>query len=162
MENLFVYKLAKTNYENLDADITFTTTPNLPLISLGYHNYIERTGTTYKTITSQIESTNDFYNIVLPYDSNTANYDDNIINKTKEYLKIDKDVDNNLLVIWEILFLFDLINKKEISCLSLENEDFNSGIKQYISKLTDIKKEDHHEDLPAARKEWAEKNPEKH
>jgi hypothetical protein len=141
MENLFVYKLSKTNYENLDADITFTTTPNLPLISLGYHNYIERTGTTYKTITSQIESTNDFYNIVLPYDSNTANYDDNIINKTKEFLKIDKDVDNNLLIIWEILFLFDLINKKDISCLSLENEDFNIGIKQYISKLTDIKKQ---------------------
>lgn len=139
MENLFVYKLPITKNDNLNADIIFSTTPNLPLISLGYHNYIERTETTFKTITSQIESTNDFYNIVLPYDSYTANYDDNIINKTKEFLKVD--VDNNLLIIWEILFLFDLLNKKEVSCLSLENEDFNMGIKQYITKLTDIKKQ---------------------
>lgn len=139
MENLFVYKLPKTNYENIDADITFSASPNLPLISLGFHNFINRTETTFKTIISQIESSNDFYNIVLPYDSNTANYDDNIINKTKEFLKVD--VDNNLLIIWEILFLFDLINKKEISCLSLENEDFNIGVKQYITKLTDIKKQ---------------------
>ena len=35
-------------------------------------------------------------------------------------------------------------------------------IKAMHPELTDIKKEDHHEDLPAARKEWAEKNPEKH
>lgn len=139
MENLFVYKLPKTSYEKLDADITFSASPNLPLISLGFHNFINRTETTFKTIISQIESSNDFYNIVLPYDSNTANYDDNIINKTKEFLKVD--VDNNLLIIWEILFLFDLINKKDISCLSLENEDFNVGVKQYITKLTDIKKQ---------------------
>jgi hypothetical protein len=35
-------------------------------------------------------------------------------------------------------------------------------IKEMHPELKDIKKEDHHEDLPAARKEWAEKNPEKH
>lgn len=35
-------------------------------------------------------------------------------------------------------------------------------IKAMHPELTDIKKEDHHADLPAARKEWAEKNPEKH
>jgi hypothetical protein len=35
-------------------------------------------------------------------------------------------------------------------------------IKAMHPELTDIKKEDHHQDLPAARKEWAEKNPEKH
>ena len=141
MQTLFVYKLPKTIINIFDADIAFSTSPNLSLISLGYHNFINRTQTTFKTIKSKIESTNEFYNIVLPYESNIPKYDDNIINLSKIYLKIDKDIDHNFLIIWEILFLFDLINKKELSCLCLENEDFNFGIKQYINKLTDIKKE---------------------
>ena len=141
MQTLFVYKLPKTIINIFDADIAFSTSPNLSLISLGYHNFINRTQTTFKTIKSKIESTNDFYNIVLPYESNIPNYDDNILNLSKSYLKTDKDIDHNFLIIWEILFLFDLINKKELSCLCLENEDFNFGIKQYINKLTDVKKE---------------------
>lgn len=141
MQTLFVYKLPKTIINIFDADIAFSTSPNLSLISLGYHNFINRTQTTFKTIKSKIESTNEFYNIVLPYEPNIPKYDDNIINLSKIYLKIDKDIDHNFLIIWEILFLFDLINKKELSCLCLENEDFNFGIKQYINKLTDIKKE---------------------
>lgn len=141
MQTLFVYKLPKTIINIFDADIAFSTSPNLSLISLGYHNFINRTQTTFKTIKSKIESTNEFYNIVLPYESNIPKYDDNIINLSKIYLKIDKDIDHNFLIIWEILFLFDLINKKELSCLCLENEDFNFGIKQYINKLTDVKKE---------------------
>jgi hypothetical protein len=41
-------------------------------------------------------------------------------------------------------------------------KDHQDKIKKLFPELNDIKKEAHHEDLKDARKDWAEKNPEKH
>ena len=138
--NQFIFRLDIGKNDILDKDNTIITSSssNLPLISLGYHYYIKKTKDAFPITIKNLDTKNEFYYVVNPYEPKILNYNDSLINLSKEYLKIKEDIDHNFLIIWEILFLFDLI-KKDCNCISLGNDDFIFGIKKFNDKLLDKK-----------------------
>jgi len=149
MNNLHIYNLPKNN--NIDIFtkknnlIILTPFQNKPLFSLGYHYFIGRTRDAM-SITNKLESKNDFYYVVNPYEINIPNYDDNITNLTKIYLKQDiKSVD--FYQMWEIFFMFDIIenNNLEFLILTNSNEGITDAIElfrnKFFSKKDKINKE---------------------
>jgi len=119
MNNLQVYKLEKNN--NIDI---FTKDKNLvisspyqnkPLFSLGYHYFIGRTRSAM-SITDKIESKNDFYYVVNPFELNIPNYEDTLNQLSKVYLK--KEIESrDFYKLWEIFFLFDIANESNLEFL---------------------------------------------
>uniref|UniRef100_A0A6C0DBJ2 Ribosomal RNA methyltransferase FtsJ domain-containing protein n=1 Tax=viral metagenome TaxID=1070528 RepID=A0A6C0DBJ2_9ZZZZ len=126
--NVPVYKLPKNN--NLDiftkSKHLVITTPfeNRPLFSLGYHHFIDRTRSAL-SITNKLESKNEFYYVVNPYEPNIPNYEDNIKNLSKIYLNLSKDkpdiFSRDFYKIWETAFLFDILDKTNLNTLVLND-----------------------------------------
>ena len=88
--NMQVYKLPKNN--NLDiftkSDKLVINSPyeNHPLFTLGYHYFIGRTREAM-SIVDKLETKNEFYYVVNPFEPIVTNYDDSINNLIKTYLK---------------------------------------------------------------------------
>jgi hypothetical protein len=140
--NLSVYKLPKNN--NLDIftknkDLVITTPfENRPLFKLGYHHFIDRTRSAM-SITSKVESKNEFYYVVNPYEPNIPNYEDNIKNLSKIYLNLSKDkpdiYSRDFYKVWEIAFLFDILDKSGLNTLVL-NDLESEGESDYENNIS--------------------------
>ena len=51
---------------------------NLPLISLGFHHFIDRTINRMSSITHKLETKNELYYVVNPFEYKISNYDDSL------------------------------------------------------------------------------------
>lgn len=139
MNNLQVYKLEKNN--NIDI---FTKDKNLvisspyqnkPLFSLGYHYFIGRTRSAM-SITDKIESKNEFYYVVNPFELNIPNYEDTLNNLSKIYLK--KEIESrDFYKLWEIFFLFDMANESNLEFLVFEDYGEVQAFKLFRDKFYD-------------------------
>jgi len=139
MNNLQVYKLEKNN--NIDI---FTKDKNLvisspyqnnPLFSLGYHYFIGRTRGAM-SITDKLESKNDFYYVVNPYELSIPNYEDTLNNLSKVYLK--KEIESrDFYKLWEIFFLFDIANESNLEFLILEDNGEDLVFELFRNKFYD-------------------------
>jgi hypothetical protein len=137
MNNLQVYKLEKNN--NIDI---FTKDKNLvisspyqnnPLFCLGYHYFIGRTRSAM-SITEKLESKNEFYYVVNPYELNIPNYEDTLNNLSKIYLK--KEIESrDFYKIWEIFFLFDIANESNLEFLVLEDQGEGESFELFRDKF---------------------------
>ena len=136
--NIQVYKLPRNN--NLDI---FTKTDNLvinstfenhPLFTLGYHYFIGRTRDAMNII-DKLETKNEFYYVVNPFEHIVTNYDDNINNLIKIYLKQEIE-SREFYKFWEMCFLFDVIDGEDLEITILnEDNDEMKAIKLYREKF---------------------------
>jgi hypothetical protein len=142
----FIFKLINGNSDVLDKpptknNLQLSSTINIPLISLGFHYFLHRTKNTLISSTNNLQTKNKFYYVINPFEHIIANYDDSLINLTKQYLNIKEDNPNILsrsfYKVWEILFLFNIADKKEIIYAALAESEgaFMQAIINYRQKL---------------------------
>jgi len=121
-------------------DLILSSTINIPLISLGFHNFLHRTKSAM-SITNKLQTKNEFYYIINPFEHIIPNYEDSLKKLSEHYLGIN-DANSTILSssfykIWEILYLFGIADKKELSyaSLSVGNESFIQAVIKYREKL---------------------------
>lgn len=121
-------------------DLILSSTINMPLYSLGFHSFLHRTKNAM-SITNNLQTKNKFYYIVNPFEHVVPNYEDSLKNLTKEYLNL-KDESPDILSrafykLWEILFLFDLADQKELTFAALAEGPgaFIQAVINYRQKL---------------------------
>jgi len=143
----YIFKLNSGNSNILDKKIKnnliLSSYINLPLTSLVFNTYIHRTRNAM-TITKNMETNNKIYYVLNPFEYNILNYDESILNLTKKYLNMENtnDISRNFYKIWEILFMFNIINSK-MTLISLDyNETFINSIIKFKEKLSNGIKED--------------------
>lgn len=132
MHHPFIYKLETGKSDILDKkpdheNLLLSPTISQPLISLGFQTFLHRTKNAM-SITNKLDTKNKFYYVVNPFEHVISNYEDSLNNLTKTYLNIKdthiKDEAPDILSrafykMWEMLFLFDLASKKEMTVASL-------------------------------------------
>ena len=128
MYQLNVYKIVNNTLDielpNKTSNLIQSENINLPLISLGFHSFINRTRSSL-SITNKLQTQNDFYNVVNPFEYKILNYEDSLDNLTEKYL--NKKIDSSSFYeLWEMFFLFDLVNNSELTCAVIANN--TSGI----------------------------------
>ena len=140
----FLFELQTGKSDILDNSKTdnliTSSTINIPLISLGFHNFLHRTKSAM-SITNNLGTKNKFYYVINPFEHIIANYEDSISNLTKQYLNITDDMpeiqSRKFYKMWEILFLFGIADKKELNYASIsENPStFIQAVINYREKL---------------------------
>jgi hypothetical protein len=130
-----VFKLINSTIESLSDKNTLIqcTNINLPLISLGSHYYLNRTKSAM-SITKTLQISNEFYYVINPFENKILNYEESLDILADKYLNINnqniKINSSSFYKLWEIFFLFDLINDKELTCAVISNN--TEGIIQSI------------------------------
>jgi hypothetical protein len=140
----YIFELESGNSDNLKKtttnDLILSSTINIPLISLGFHNFLHRTKSAM-SITNKLQTKNEFYYIINPFEHIIPNYEDSLKNLTDHYLGIKDEnpaiLSRSFYKIWEILYLFGIADKKELSyaSLSVGNESFIQAVIKYREKL---------------------------
>ena len=139
MYQLFIFELEPGNSDILKKttpnDLILSSTINIPLISLGFHNFLHRTKSAM-SITNKLQTKNEFYYIINPFEHIIPNYEDSLNNLTNHYLGI-KDANPAILSrsfykMWEILYLFGIADKKELTYASLVNGDGGEAFVQAV------------------------------
>ena len=141
----FIFKLESGKSDILDkgpnkSNLILSSTINLPLSSLGFHTFIHRTKNSM-SITTKLQTKNKFYNVVNPFEHVISNYDDSLKNLTKVYFGIKDDTPEILsrafYKLWEILFLFNIADKKELTYAALAEGPgaFIQAVINYRQKL---------------------------
>ena len=136
----FIIKLPKADVKNINLSKktdNIITTPILPyqLCSLGFHYFIKRTRESMD-ITTKLQTTIPFYYVVNPFENIISNYEDDINNSTKNYLKIKTDYNHEFHKMWETLFVFDLASTDILSsCILSNNKDTKDVITDVIDYL---------------------------
>ena len=127
MNEPLVYKLdsVKLNFEDLENNLINSSNINLPIISLGFHDFIHRTKSSLTSITKKLDTENKFYNILIPFESIIPSYEDSINNLSVYYFTIESETLHIKLPvfykIWEILFGFKIINNNSIITILSNN-----------------------------------------
>ena len=134
MFNPIIFKLSTEEKEDIsflkNSDITCSKTPNLPLMSLGYHYYMKKTREGLNII-KKIKSEDQFYYVVNPFEIVIANYEESLETLTKKYFNNNIKLSNDFYIVWEMLFAFKLFDNKNNIVLSLT--DNNSIIDSYLN-----------------------------
>ena len=140
----FIFELESGKSDILDKsksdNLILSSTINLPLTSLGFHNFLHRTKNAM-SITNNLQTKNKFYYVINPFEHVIANYEDSIKNLTKQYLGIKEDAPEILsrafYKMWEILFLFGIADKKDLTYAALAEGPgaFIQAVINYREKL---------------------------
>jgi len=145
MYHPLIFKLESGKSDILDKGIKkenliLSSTINMPLISLGFHQYMHRTKNAM-SITNNLQTKNKFYYVVNPFEHVISNYEDSLKNLTKHYLNIKEDTPEILsrafYKMWEILFLFGVADQKELTYAALAEGPgaFIQAVINYRQKL---------------------------
>ena len=144
MQQPYIFKLDTGKSDILDNvsknNLILSSTINLPLSSLGFHTFIHRTKSAMN-ITKNLETKNKFYYVVNPFEHIIPNYDDSLKNISKIYLELkDNEIDilsRSFYKMWEMLFLFDLANKKDLTYAAIAEGPgaFIQAVINYREKL---------------------------
>ena len=113
MTQPFIFKLPTVNLDikslNSKDNVSFTNIITYPLFTLGYHSFLHRTRSAMN-ITKTLQTKTEFYYVVNPFENKISNYEDDLNNSNKLYLKTKQDYSNNFNKLWEVLFAFDILN----------------------------------------------------
>ncbi len=153
-----IFKLDTVNIDNLDnfGDLILSDTPNLGKSSLGYHYYYHLTKS-YLNITNNLESNNNFYYIVNPFEYNILNYEDSVKNTIKQYLNLKSDIpeinSQDFYKMWEMLFQFNIFNDKTLSCaiISENTNVLNYAINVFRTKFNISSTKDKYYDIELSK-----------
>jgi len=136
MNHPFVIKLPKNKNIELNEkkeNIIFSPVLTYPLLTLGFHSYIHRTRSAME-ITKNLQTKNKFYYVVNPFETDISNYEDDIKNSTKLYFK-SNDVSTDFLKLWEIFFIFNIINKNIKNVYINSSSNVDEILDAYTNKL---------------------------
>jgi len=147
MHSLFVYELDIGNSDILEKsskinNLITSSTINIPLISLGFQHFLHHTKDAM-AITEKLETKNKFYNVMNPFEHVISNYEESLINITKQYFnnkdKAPEIMSRGFYKMWEILYLFGIGDTKNLSYASMANtpESFIQAIIHYRQKFKD-------------------------
>lgn len=131
----YIIKLNNTKHDilKLNKKVIFSDRPNRALISLGFHEFFNRTRLAMNK-TNNLETKDKFYRIVLSFETTTPNYKNDLINVAKKYLDMKEEpkiLSRAFFKMWEMLFIFDLINKPNLTYAALA-EGPGSFIQSFI------------------------------
>ena len=133
-KKLYVYKLEKNDEKEIDFQIednlSMSESINLPLLSLGFHNYYYRTQLTFingkKNMSKELNNDIICYDIVNKINNTIANYEDDLNNYYKIFFDIKDDINiinsNVFYNIWEILFIFNFIDDTILNTAIISND----------------------------------------
>ena len=137
----FIFKLAKAELDinNIEYDVIQSTTINQPLLSLGYHYFMNRTRNDMINYTKNIKSDTKFYFVINPFELDIANYEDNVIKLSDIYLNSKKpqSISRSFYKTWELLYLFELTDKKDMVMTCIDKKETHIGLafSSYKDKL---------------------------
>ena len=146
MHQPFIFKLESGKSDVLDnkpqkEDVLLSSTINLPLNSLGFQTFLHRTKKALD-ITKNMQSKNEIYYVVNPFELMIPNYEDTLSNLTKHYLSIKSDnrvetTAQEFYKFWEMLFLFNVADQKDITCNVMANnsEVISTTVTSFRQKL---------------------------
>jgi len=130
MNQPFIFQLESGKSEVLEnkpqkEDVILSSSINFPLNSLGFQTFLHRTKKAMD-ITKNLQSKNEIYYVVNPFELMIPNYDDTLTNLTKHYLSIKSDnrvetTTREFYKFWEMLFLFNVADQKELNCSVIAN-----------------------------------------
>jgi hypothetical protein len=140
-----IYKLPSINVEDIykDNNVLISSTIAQPLFSLGFHSFIHRTKSAMD-ITSKLETKNEFYYVVNPFEHVINDYADSIYNITPKYFDTkDAIISRSFYKMWEILTMFDIANLPSMNTMGLTkgSDSFIQAFIFYRKKFHDIKKD---------------------
>lgn len=126
------YSLDISKYKS---DILITKRINEPLMSYGFHYFVNRTKD-YMKITDNLETKNEFYYVVNPFEENINNYEKDINTLSKDFLKKNEpDIQNReFYKIWEILSMFDVAKNNTSAVISDNPTSIIQAILKYRQK----------------------------
>ncbi len=135
----FVFKLDTGKSDILDKsktnNVILSSNINLPLNSLGFHTFLHRTKSAM-SITKNLETKNEFYYVVSPFEPLVPNYEDSLQNLAKHYFNIKEPkpeiMSRDFYKLWEIMFLFGVADKKDINYAAIA-EGTGSFIQTFIN-----------------------------
>jgi 23S rRNA U2552 (ribose-2'-O)-methylase RlmE/FtsJ len=141
----FVFKLDSGNFDFIDESenkktLILTSSINLPLNSLGFHTFIHRTKNAM-SITNNLQTKNEFYFVVNPFEHIISNYEDSLKKLTNIYLGITEDnpdiLSRAFYKMWEILYLFGIADQPELTYAALAEGPgaFIQAVINYRQKL---------------------------
>lgn len=137
-----IFKLNSSEVPDLKNNIIFSSSINIPLITLGFQYFFHRTKSALG-ITKNLETKNEFYYIINPFEYKISNYDDSLDQLTNHYFNIKS---NNLEIknhdfykLWEILLFFNVCDMDKLTYATI-NETSGSFIQAIINYRQKIKK----------------------
>lgn len=139
----YVFKLPSIDlYNEKDTDVKIASSINQPLISLGFHSFIHRTKSAMD-LTKKLETKNEFYYVVNPFEITINDYKDDIENITKKYFStITVKQNHSFYIYWEILTMFNIANMQHMKIMGLDNGSISfSSIINYREKFYSINKD---------------------
>lgn len=90
-----------------------------PQFNLGYHSFLTRTRNAMN-VTNNLETKNEFYYVVNPFEVKINDYKNDINNITKKRFNLDKDIeDQGFFKLWEILKYHDLVSRDKLTFASI-------------------------------------------
>ena len=131
-ENLNFNEL--NNINEKDDNLIECSNINLPLISLGFNDFMHRTKKSLTINKKKIHTKTNLECIINPFEINIPNYEDSINNLSLLYFNIKNEylyiTSKTFYSIWEILFIFNICDTSNLSISIISND--NSSIIQSI------------------------------
>lgn len=123
----FIYKLPKIEPIELSNTNILVQSPtiNLPQLNLGFNHLLnDKREVINELFKEDVKDT--FYYIVNKFEINIPDYSDTLNNRAKKYLLLNKDeikFTPDFFIIWDILFMFNLIDDSALSYLNIDNNE---------------------------------------
>lgn len=107
-----------------------------PLISLGYHHFFNKTRSTFNDIHNKLKNKT-FYYILNDFEIEISDYEDNLSNTLKFYIKNDNiEATVDFYIMWELLFLFNLKFNTVLVNDNTNSTDIYNSIYYYNAKIS--------------------------
>ena len=113
---------------------------NLPLLTLGFQYFLHRTKSSMG-ITKNLETKNEFYYVINPFEFKISNYEDSLDKLTNYYFNIQSEnleiKNQNFYKFWEILLFFEVGDMDKIVYTTLNDTSgsFIQAIINYRQKM---------------------------
>lgn len=141
-----VYKLLSENiilnkYLDHEDNIILNPLINLPQISLGYHAYVKNTKNSLLTVVNKLQTQNELYYIVNPFEYNITDYNESLKFSSFLYFNNKYEYKKEFYILWEIMFIFNIFgeNKKDDEYLIISDIacEYMYSIINYHSKINE-------------------------
>ena len=135
-----IFELINTqNQIDINDKIIHSPTHNLPLTNLGYIYFLKRGRHDFKQIIDKSQSSNEFYYVVNPFETN--NVPNNLLSSLKIKSNDIENISNNFYKLWEMLVLLNIAKINNLTYVSIydDSNDFMRAVMNYRSKFNNSK-----------------------
>jgi hypothetical protein len=126
----------------LNSTIITSSSINIPLMTLGFQYFLHRTKSSLGII-KNLETTNEFYYVINPFEYKIPNYEDSLDKLTNYYFNIKSEKLEikhlDFYKLWEIIFLFNICDIEKLVYVTI-NENSGSFIQAIINYRQKINK----------------------